>query len=378
MFSEYDIEYHTQKEIRGSILADDLAHQLVEDFHPIKFNFPDEEIMYLKMKDYDEPLPAEGPDPESRWGLVFHGAVNVYGNKIGEVIITPKATHISFSVRLLFDCTNNIAEYEACIMGIEEAIDLRIKNLDIYGDSALVINQIKGEWETHHPGLIPYKDYARRLLTFFNKVELHHIPRDESQMADALATLSSMYKVNHRNDVPLIIIRCLERPARVFATEEVVDDKPWFYDIKHFLQSQEYPLRASNKDKKTLRRLFESFFLNGDVLNKRNFDMVLLRCVDKHEADVVMLEIHEGFFGTHSSGHAMAREMLRASYYGMTMEVDCYKHARRCHKCQIYTDKIHVPWNALNVLSSLWSFSMCGIDMIGRSNQRLQMGTASF
>jgi ribonuclease HI len=172
--------------------------------------------MYLKMKDCDEPLFGEGPDPESRWGLIFDGAVNVYGNGIGAVIITPKGTHIPFSARLQFDCTNNTTEYEACIMGLEEAIDLRIKNIDIYGDSALVINQIKGEWETRHTSLIPYRDYARRLLTFFNKVDLHHIPRDENQMADALATLSSMYKVTHKNDLPTISIRCLERPAHVF------------------------------------------------------------------------------------------------------------------------------------------------------------------
>ena len=68
-----------------------------------------------------------------------------------------------------------MAEYEAYILGIEEAIDMRIKHLDIYGDSALVINQIKGEWETHHANLIPYRDYARRLLTYFTKVELHLI-----------------------------------------------------------------------------------------------------------------------------------------------------------------------------------------------------------
>ena len=61
-------------------------------------------------------------------------------------------------------------------MGLEEVINLRIKNLDVYGDSALIINQIKGEWDTRHPGLIPYKDYARRLLPFFNKVKFHHIP----------------------------------------------------------------------------------------------------------------------------------------------------------------------------------------------------------
>jgi len=134
-------------------------------------------------------------------------------------------------------------------------------------------------------------------------------------MADALATLSSMYQVNCRNEVPLIRIRHLERPAHVFAVEEVVDDKPWFHDIKCFLQSQEYPPGASNKDKKTLRRLASNFFLNGDILYKRNFDMVLLRCVDKREADLLMHEIHECSFGTHSSGHTMAQKILRAGYY---------------------------------------------------------------
>ena len=95
--------------IKGSILADHLAHQPIEDYQPIKFDFPDEEIMYLKMKDCDEPSPEEGPDPDSRWGLVFDGVVNVYGNGIEAVIITPQDTHIPFTSRLLFECTNNIA-----------------------------------------------------------------------------------------------------------------------------------------------------------------------------------------------------------------------------------------------------------------------------
>ena len=96
----------------------------------------------------------------------------------------------------------------------------------VYGDSALVISQIKGEWDARHPGLIPYKDYARRLLPFFNKVEFHHIPRDENQMADALETLASMYQVNTWNDIPRIIVRRMDSPAHVFTTEEVADEKP--------------------------------------------------------------------------------------------------------------------------------------------------------
>ena len=101
--------------------------------------------MFLKVKDCDEPLPEEGPDPESRCSMIFDGDVNAYGKGIGVVIVTPHGSHIPFTARLTFDYTNNMAEYEACIMGLEEAIDLKIKILDVYGDSALVINQIKGE-----------------------------------------------------------------------------------------------------------------------------------------------------------------------------------------------------------------------------------------
>ena len=87
-----------------------------------------------------EPLIGEGPNPDSKWGLVFDGAVNAYGRGIGAVIVAPQGHHIPFTARIVFECTNNVAEYEACILGIEEAIDMRIKHLDIYGDSALVVN----------------------------------------------------------------------------------------------------------------------------------------------------------------------------------------------------------------------------------------------
>ncbi|XP_058741246.1 uncharacterized protein LOC131613609 [Vicia villosa] len=250
LLSEYDIQYRAQKAIKGRVLADHLASQPIDDDQSLKDDFPDEEIMYLKSKDYEEPLHGEGPDLESRKGLIFDGAVNAYGRGIGAIIVMPQGSHVPFTTRLMFECTNNMEEYEACIMGLEEAIDLRIKILDVYGDSALVINQIKGEWETCHLGLIPYRDYARRLLTFFNKVEFQNIPREENQMANALATLASMYKVKFPNEAPQITIMRLDRPTHVLSVEVVKDDKPWFYDIKVFLQKQEYPPGASNKDRR--------------------------------------------------------------------------------------------------------------------------------
>ena len=53
---EYDIEYRTQKAIKSSVLADYLAHQPVDDYQSVKYDFPDEDVMFLKAKYCDEPL----------------------------------------------------------------------------------------------------------------------------------------------------------------------------------------------------------------------------------------------------------------------------------------------------------------------------------
>ena len=95
--------------------------------------------------------------------------------------------------RLCFDCTNNVAEYEACVMGLEAVIDLKIKILEVYGDSSLVIYQVRGDWDTRHPNLVPYRDYILRLFPSFDVIIFEHIPREVNQLADALATLATMF-----------------------------------------------------------------------------------------------------------------------------------------------------------------------------------------
>ena len=72
----------------------------------------------------------------------------------------------------------------------------------------------------------------------------------------------------------------------------------------------------------------------------------------------IMEELHEGTFGTHSSGHTMAKKSLRAGYYWSTMEADCYQHSWTCHKYQVYADKVHIPQVPLNVLTAPWPFAM--------------------
>lgn len=204
-----------------------------------------------------------------------------------------------------------------------------------------------------------------KLIPYFDEIIFHHIPREENQLADALSTLSSMFKVKWKNKAPSIKIEHLDEHAYCLATKEEFYDKTWFYDIKRYLEKYEYPENVSILDKKTVRNLSTKFFLSGDMLYKRNYYSVLLKYMDIHEANRIIVEVLEGSFGTHSSGHTTTRKILKVGYDCLTMEVDCYCHVQTCHKFQIYIDKMHIPPTPLNVLTSPWPFAMWGIYLIG-------------
>jgi len=65
-----------------------------------------------------------------------------------------------------------------------------------------------------------------------------------------------------------------------------------------------------------------NFFASGEVLYRRTPDLGLLRCVDASEAAKLLEQIHAGVCGTHMNGLTLARKILRAGYFWMTMEHD--------------------------------------------------------
>ncbi|KAK5784458.1 hypothetical protein PVK06_038982 [Gossypium arboreum] len=202
-----------------------------------------------------------------------------------------------------------MAEYEACIMGICATIERKIKMLEVYGDSALVIYQLKGEWETRDPKLIDYRKLVLELVKEFEDITFHYLPRDENQMTDALATLASMIKVNKQEDVKPIRMSIYETPAHCYNIGEgkEKEDHPWYHDILQYVKNRKYSDQASKNDKRTLRRLAIDYILDGEILYKRRKDQVLLRCVDAVEAKKILKEVHEDVCGTHANGFTIAK-----------------------------------------------------------------------
>ena len=137
------------------------------------------------------------------------------------------------------------------------------------------------------------------------------------------------------------------------------DGLPWYFDIKKYLESKTYPKDATSNQKKSICLMALNFFLSGEILYRRTPDLGLLRCVDDVKAAKIIEWIHVGVCGTHMNGLTLARKILRAGYFWMTIENDCCKFVQKCHKCQVHGDLIRVPPHELNVVSSPWPFVAC-------------------
>ncbi|RVW64040.1 Retrovirus-related Pol polyprotein from transposon opus [Vitis vinifera] len=129
LLTEFDIQYVTQKLVKWSIVTNHLSFLPVFDDIPIDNDFPDEQFLLVTS--------IVG------WQLYFDGAANKPGFGIGILLISPQGDCIPRLVRLAFSdyhrLMNNVVKYEACITSLETTLDLGVRQLEIHGDSNLVI-----------------------------------------------------------------------------------------------------------------------------------------------------------------------------------------------------------------------------------------------
>jgi len=112
---------------------------------------------------------AERTDPRNRaenemWNMSSDGAVRKEGAGASVWINPPKVGTKLFSYKLTFDCTNNMVEYEALILGLKFLKELGAKRIAVHGDSDLVINKVKGIYQSNHPRLRGYRNLVLDLL----------------------------------------------------------------------------------------------------------------------------------------------------------------------------------------------------------------------
>ena len=88
---------------------------------------------------------------------------------------------------LQYECSNNEAEYEALILGLEVLLSRKVKHVEIIGNSLLVVKEVAREYKCISPNLIKYLAIVARLLYEFDEVIIQHMPREQNWEAIKLA-----------------------------------------------------------------------------------------------------------------------------------------------------------------------------------------------
>ncbi len=126
---------------------------------------------------------------EGTWSLFCDGASR--GNPglagAGAVLLNPRGEAAAQLARFLGETTNNVAEYQALILGLKEAARLGARKLKVFADSELLVRQLNGQYRVKSPHLLPLWRLAQNELQNFESVSLAHVPRAQNHLADDLA-----------------------------------------------------------------------------------------------------------------------------------------------------------------------------------------------
>ena len=330
--SEFDISYKPKTAIKGQVLAD------------FVMEFTSAEPAKNTQTTTDIPI----------WRLSVDGAANAQGSGAGLILTSLEGIDIEYALRFGFQASNNEAEYEAVITGLNLAHLMEVDQLEVCSDSQLVVRQIEDTYEAKGEKMILYLKKVRELLMKFMLVQVRHIPRAENSRADTLAKLdttsqedlSRLTPVEHLAE-PSIDLTDVE--ISLVMSEPRWMDPIWDYLIGGLLPSD--PKVAAKFKARSAR-----FTLHKGRLYKRGFFAPILKCIEGRDADYVLKEVHEGVCGNHIGARTLAGKVLRQGYYWPTMLRDATDLVRKCKICQEHANISHFPSEPLTSITSPWPF----------------------
>ncbi|CAM8928328.1 unnamed protein product [Rhodiola kirilowii] len=368
LLKQYDLVFVPQRATKGQAIADFFADHPVPAEWEFSIDLPGEDIFYIDV------LPP--------WQMFFDGAARRDGAGAGVVFVSPENHLLPFSFTLTQLCSNNMAEYQALLLGLQMARQISIDKMDIYGDSQLVINQVLGDYEVRKDDLIPYHRHATQLLSEFDSISIGHVPRSANKLADALANLAANLALGAEEtmSIPVCsrwVVPPLEENEENMESSNVVyayeiEREDWRQPIIDFLDHQKLP--TDPRHKVEIRRRAPRFIHYKGTLYRRSFLGQWLRCLNEEEAVEVMQEAHAGICGAHQSGPKLYDRVKRMGYYWPTVVQDCVDFAKKCNACQFNANFIHQPPEHLHPTVASWPFEAWGLDVVGPINPKASNG----
>jgi ribonuclease HI len=372
---------------------------------------PDFLVDWAEMQ-YEPPLPDS-----NYWRMHFDGSRTKIGLGAGVVLTSPKRDQLRYVLQIHFAASNNVAEYEALVHGLNVAKEIGIHRIECFGDSDLVVQQVSGNWDALDANMALYRFHVQKISGFFEGCELTHIPRAENEAADVLSKLGSSrdpippgialehlrkpsIKPSPESEsifipakpesgaVPMDVdVGCIwENPGTAWQnpgtgysiSEEVmsvdlmeVDDlifpvhpvPEWAQPIMAYMMDGSLP--SNEVEARQVQRRSKAYTIINQELYKRSVTEVLQRCVEPQEGQEMLLEIHQGECGHHASSRALVAKVFRHGFYWPSALNQAEDIVRKCEGCQRFAKKIHLPASALKTIPITWPFAVWCLDMVG-------------
>ncbi|XP_058784321.1 uncharacterized protein LOC131659100 [Vicia villosa] len=327
--TEYSLTYAPLKAMKGQVVADFLVdHSMVE-------------------------VPQNNVDL-APWKLYFDGSSHKNGTGIGGIIISLDGIPAEFKYSIAGTCTNNEAEYEALITGLELLLELGARNVEIMGESELVVKQVS-------------KDY---------KCVKENLIMQENQEANDLAQEASEYKrggdeepvqvrekiratVLSPSDLSVIKLGVVDAENFEIFTVDNGQENDWRKPLVAYLRN---PTRSTDRK---IKYKALSFVLLENEIFKKTSEGVLLKCLGDSKAYLAVSNVHSGACGAHQAGHKMKWTLMRSEVYWPSMLKDCIEFAKGCQECQMHGGIQHVPASELHAIVKSWPFRGWALDVIG-------------
>ncbi|CAL8116175.1 unnamed protein product [Prunus armeniaca] len=214
--------------------------------------------------------------------------------------------------QLDFDITNNRAEYEALIIGLEMALELGVKHLEVFGDSQLVIKQLSNEYKCRDPNMAAYV-VACNLSSIFKTISVKYVTRDRNLVANEMAQIASSIQIQESQSERTITVQkrsipsILRRGMDLEINTNKIQAGDWRKPLLDYLTNP-----APRANRKIKYQATKFVVINNELFRREG---IILRCLGLPESMRVMGEIHEGTCGAHQSGKKMRWLIKRYGYF---------------------------------------------------------------
>jgi ribonuclease HI len=286
------------------------------------------------------------------WTVYTDGAWGNLGAGASAAIHAPSGLRSKYAARLEFQATNNIAEYERVILGLNKAKVLGAKNLVIKTDSQVVAGQVEKEYAAKESELSKYLEIVRGLERRFRGFTLKYIPRAKNGEADELAKATA-------NNLPLpadtfyqIQHSLATKGSKTFSEVLLTEFEDWRQPIIDTLNNNYHTKNDAAAERMAARA--RTYTIIGGQLYKKGVVQPLLKCISQEEGKELLAEIHSGSCGLHIGPRALLAKAIRQGFYWPTHVRDAEQVTKTCEACQNFSPHQAKPPAKIQPIPLIW------------------------